>query len=573
MKTKLFLDFDNYYEKKKPSDSGLVVLNSSYNNIWSTNIYRYIQEHNKAYHEFEKYTSSLNQINQNLDSKKIYLYSYFFFPLSLWLESIDKLLAENKITLHSEIIFSSFSNNRKAFIFEAEGEVNRQFLYKGSYFLTSYIEDFLIFRGFKFIRKNKNRSVQSFISFYTRGLIFLNSKFFLILISKIFFQRREFGMNIKDKTIKNIILTRGIIQTNFIKGSYSSKPHKFFTLVSESSISPKKNFRLSRDIFKSMFYVEGYLSIKELIMEYLFTLQSYYYPERPIKANFYNVEINLSHILKETYIKDFFLKTYVFSIKRALEHIEKKRVMKIDKILCFDSLSPYSYYLKKILGRNIIQIQTTEIFARKYPKFNFADTYYFTNIFAYKAHLKVNNHLNTNFKLLNNIQYVNTNLKRKKQKNTFENITYFSQPIYYSEELELIKFLKSYCAKYSKIFRIKIHPRAIKNRYNEYKDFIVPENINALSEIQQTDLVITRNSSVGYDAWISNTPIVFFLNNSLSENGISFIPEDYPGLIKENISLEMLNQILPEIIKEFYNHSFQKYLNSVDDSVIDSMLD
>lgn len=560
MSTKLFIDFDGVYQNEKPCKDVFVITNK-YISEFTINVNSDRSIRNKALEEFEHYCTELSSHklfrNFEIDKNKVYLFNNFFFPLSQWLNEINKLLITNKININSKVEFSSFSNNLNVFLFEAEGERNRQFLYQSSYFLSSYILKYLQNKGFSKIHKGKNKTLQSYLSFYTRGPITLFAKTLQLLFYKLFVLKRNY--NIVNSNFEKPLIaisSRGIIQTQFISDFYKKAQKNLIMFINEPSSKPFRNLKEAKKNITTFYYSEGLIKFKDLFRE-AYVVMKGYLRKGNNTANFMSIPVNFFKIIPENNIFQFHMKTYALSVNNAINKLGVKSY--INKVVSFEMLSPFSYYLKVYTSLPVIQIQTTLMASQKSPNFIYSDKFYFYNKRTYEQMLQLDFLENNNIGYLQNIQYLGQAKQHQKKKIT--TITYFTQPIYQDEENDLIEFLKLYCAKYDKILQIKLHPRSEVPSINLKNTIIIDGILNSKDVISKTDLVITRTSSIGLDAWFANIPVVFFINGSYNERVGIFMPSDYSGVIEDQISIEEFNCKLPAIIDDFYNHSLHKELD------------
>ncbi len=176
---KLIIDLDGVYKANSP-EGGVIVLTNLYKAEWAIDINKETGRREDIFNMFEQLckevSTSGTPMNFDLKAVKIYWFNYFFFPVGQWFVVIEQLLADNKINSNTQVEFTSYSSNSKAFIFEAEGERNGQLLYKKSYFLSYYIREFLRVKGITSITNGKNYTLRSVISYYTRATIVLTAK-------------------------------------------------------------------------------------------------------------------------------------------------------------------------------------------------------------------------------------------------------------------------------------------------------------------------------------------------------------------------------------------------------------
>ena len=560
MSTKLFIDFDGVYQNKKPEKFVIVITNKYLSkDVINVNINTSIR--NKALKEFEHYFSGLpNNIfpkNFDLDKSKVHLFNNFFLPLSLWLNTIDELLLSNKISSDSEVEFSSYANNPNAFLFEAEGEINRKFLYNSSYYLSYYIKEHLKIKKITNVKKGRNKTLKSYISFYIRGPITIIVKSLQLLLYKIFFvKRKHYNSEIKQNKPPFIVISsRGIIQTQFISEFYQKTKRESVVLINESSSKPFRNLKAAKKNFDSFYYCEGLISLRQLFIEIFLAVQFYLFKDS-YSASFMELNIPISKIISELGVYKFHMKTYAHSVNNALNNLELKA--DVNKIISFEMLAPFSYYLKSFTRLPVIQIQTTLMTDQKGPNFIYSDCFYFYNRNTYKLMDSLKFLDENKIDYLQNVRYLG--LVKQPIKITIKTITYFMQPMYEDEENELMNFLKLYCDKYEKILQIKPHPRSKTPTLNSKSTIIIDSTIDSKNIVMNSDLVITRTSSIGQDAWFANVPVVFFINGSFNKNIGEFMPDDYLGLIRNDITIDEFHEKLPGILSDFYNHYLHKDL-------------
>ena len=147
-------------------------------------------------------------------------------------------------------------------------------------------------------------------------------------------------------------------------------------------------------------------------------------------------------------------------------------------------------------------------------------------------------------------------------------MTFFTQPIFINEELFMINFIKKWAADNNYKMSIKLHPRSKKAHYDSLKLPILNSDISSIEIIKNTDLVITRNSSIGLDSWLLNTPMIFLTYGQLKSDNISYIPKNYKGNFKNKPSNESLNKFIENLDSYFYKHPYLTSNNVDVESII-----
>ncbi len=145
-------------------------------------------------------------------------------------------------------------------------------------------------------------------------------------------------------------------------------------------------------------------------------------------------------------------------------------------------------------------------------------------------------------------------MERQPVRKEFKTLTYFAQPIYYDEENRLIAFLRDFCRITGMELKIKLHPRSPQPELEDIE--IIDGKVSSQAAILETDLVVTRYSSVGLDCWYLNVPVLFFVGDILKADSIGYIPENYLGTIRGEMKPEDLVIKLEQIVSDFYNHHY-----------------
>ncbi len=549
----LIIDLDGIYNDKAPANGSLVLTNL-YNKAWAINVYSFLTNRKGIFREFG--SLSFQQIEYPHEKSPMILFLSFFYPLGQWFMVIDQLEKEKKINKNTRIEFTSYSKNRNAFLFEAEGESNGQFLYKKSYFLSFYIKKFFESRGYGQFTIQSNKSIRSKIDFFLRNLIVVNLKFTLLIVSKFLTFKRAYGNLKLDKT-KNVYSSRALIQSQFAKSIFTLNADQNLLVVNESSTFPFRNLKYVKRNYEAFYYAEGLLTFNQFLKLYAKALKTYI-SNSTSTVNFFGIEIQEKHITKELAVFNLHMESYALSVRNALKKIHILEDRKVDKLISFEMLFPFVSFLKKFIHKDILQIQTASIFNDYHPNFIYGKKFYFTNEPDYVAFLNMDAENCARYDLLNNLKYFGVERKEVISAKELKKVVYFTQPIYLEEELEILHFLKSQFDKTDISFEIKLHPRSSQSDYNNMGFTFSDKLISSLDIIQYSDLVITRNSSIGVDAWSYNVPVLFFTNGTLKSDTMSYIPEDYSGNFVEFPHNDNLISKLQSIMEDFYTHSYHR---------------
>ncbi len=558
MYKKIFIDFDRVFETKKPSND-IIVLTNIYSNDWVENIKENNDFRNEIYKEFESFIERF-EVKSILKNKEFQmtLFNNFCYPLGQWITKIEQLKNENKIDLNTEVEFSSYSSNSKVFLIEAEGETNGGFLYKENFYLPYYINKYFKNKGFFKTKSFKKYKFKVTILYYIRIFIFVHALIFKQFFYWVLVRKRKYNLDDFGSNDFIVFTSRGIVQSQFISGFYKENKNKSLMIINELSMKPFVNLEFSKKKFDSFFYAEGYLSFKYLIKEYFLFIKKIFVEEiKEAPSCFYGVKVSSGQFIKELELLNVKYRLYGQSVKNGLNKF-KEEGRRIRKVLSFDMLDPYPYFLKSN-AIEVNQIQTTLMSSIRYPSFVYGEKFFFTSQKVYEKHAEINREDYLKYDLLNNLKYFE--LSKKKKIKEVKKIIYFCQPIYLEEEKKIIKFLQSFSTLNNICFYVKLHPRST------VPDFIGKEKIiegkaDSLTAMLEADLVVTRNSSIGLDAWYTNTPVLFFTYGVLTSNGVDYIPDNYLGNIKNEIIKDKLDvDYLKRIIENFYAHELHGDLN------------
>ena len=533
------------------SDNKLVLKND-YNRKKS------IQEYEKIFHK----TVFNFQNRIELEAFHTTISRSVFIPLAKWISIIDIAL-ENNFIRNSDIITIPISTKSPHIcVLEAEGESQGSFFYNSHYFLPYYIEQYLKNKGFNNIKVEVIKEVSYTVKRILRGFAFIHLKFIQQLIYK--FYNIVFISDNKEIN-ENIIATRGIIQTHFSKNILSLfKKGDYTIVVNESSIFPFRNLKYIKSLNTPFIYIEGNIPFWTTLNEYGKTLihfLKYSITRKKQMVSYLGLEIDVNRIITEVFIFKYYSETQGLALKQTLKNSNIRK-----NIFCFDMLTPQPYYVKKHNKNHFTaQIQTTLMAGIKQENFVFTDKFFFTDIETYNSHNKINSDFNKKFDVLQDLKYASLFSKEKVLK--VDTATFFTQPVFLNEEFELIKFLKQYCAKRNIKLKLKLHPRSSKKDYNHFNIEYIDSNIDSITAISISDLTLTRNSTIGLDSWKVNVPVLFFLSKSLTNDNISYIPDDYKGTFKELPSSQQLDNFIENMDVLFYDYNFLK----VDQRAIDAL--
>ena len=436
----LFIDFDKFY-LTRDIPQGYHVLASDYEKKGVISIPTYVKCRSSIMNEFDKIFNENTGLEKIFEVNKVILFLNFFYPLGQWLSAIDEFFGQEIENRQIKIVFSSFSNNPNVFLFEAEGEINKQFLYHKSFFLSYYIKNYLERDGFNAIKIIHDRTLQSRTFYFLRGLSVINFKLLQLLFYKIFVLKRDHIDKSDAPSEKVILSSRGVTHTQFMQGILGSIPKTTIAFINEGSARPYRNLNYCKKNKLKFFYCEGFLSFSQIFGSYLSSLKLYFRRQSKV-INFMGMKIDLNRLIAELGIFEFNMRSYAISVSNAKKRLECS--LELSKLMSFELLFPFSYYAKEQLKIKTIQIQTVAIFKERYPDFVFGDELWFSNSDDCEFHAENNLEGEKKYEILENLKYLG--LEKSVKKTQFKKFVYFSQPIFLCDEKKLLIYLKEFCS-------------------------------------------------------------------------------------------------------------------------------
>ncbi|WP_124980823.1 hypothetical protein [Nonlabens xiamenensis] len=475
-----------------------------------------------------------------------------FIPLGQWLTTIKYAIENNYITKEDSVIIQKSGKKINISMMEAEGESQTNFLYDYSFFLAPIVIQYLRLNGVNSIT-TKETSIFNSIKFYIRGLSFIHLKFFQQCIYKIFYWFHSRKCDTSQSEI--LFTTRGLIQSQFIKNIQQVFFHKKTAIFAvESSIFPFRNYRYLHWSKVDFSYGEGILPVYQIISDYIQIVKKFLSISllaAPTKCKFFGLSLNLNKCLADIAIYEYYCSTLGKALKHELKNNDKRKT-----IVCFDMLSPQPYYVKCLNpNQRVVQIQTTLMASLKQENYVFGDKFYFSDRETYNNHSIINHELVHVLDVLPDIKYsvIHDIEKIKNEKR----IIYFTQPIFQEDEGVIIQLLKEYSESSELDFMIKLHPRSRKAEYSTHNVPFVHDNADSIETIKMAEVVATRNSSIGYDAWKLDVPVLFFVNGKLKNTGIDYIPDEYQGTFKYLPSIQQISNFVDN--KQLYFHDYGRF--------------
>lgn len=557
----LILDFNELYRDSAP-ESDAIVLSSTYENDWTIDVRKFRSDIKDNVFE---YTNAWGNLCANVDpiykSTLLAVEASFFrsviSPISRWIEAINHCFETYEVI---GIVFTSYSANDKIFVYEAEGEINMYLLYKKHYYLPYYLHEFLKGKniGITFVKKVNVLSIN--FKFYLRNFLIAN----FIILKQILFKLITFKRNYATSSIKdvsNVFSSRAIVQTEFISNYQKANNASALLVINEQSFRLFKHLKYVKANNFSFLYAEGANTIKNLFS----IIATYFRKLNKLSSNndkaisYQGIDIKCNSFLKDLLVKELDYTFYSTSVKNVL----RKYVPVADnlRMISFEMFTPYAYYLKKNTALKTYQIQTTLIEPICNANFIGGDKFYFTNPIAFESFKAQNLHLADKLDCIAYLKYMG--IKRKEELSAeLKTMCYLTQPIDFDEEQEVIDFLEQYASQHNIRFIIKPHPRQKNIEYKMPGTLLADKFYNLEKLIDESDVVITRSSSVGLDAWLYGVPPVYIkLNKTLQAQSLFYAPNDYIGSVNSLSELETLLNNYEGLLHGFKQHKLYNELN------------
>jgi hypothetical protein len=487
-----------------------------------------------------EYESSLDDLLKGLTQEKAHVLNAFksqFFrsvitPIYKWVNGI-----EHAISLYSPKIidFGEIYESNYIFTYEAEGEVNRKWLYESNYFIPHLLLPYFIakYPKIKFIYKKKNSRKIAF-RFYLRNYIYLSMSHCVALLR---YSKKFFELSDKVEVRGKIgLLVRNSIQSEFALKLYDFFKNKYYLINYEQVTSVDKNSKYLKRKNKPFFDVSDNISLLQIVKDYSIGVVSLLKKTDIGELSLLGgtLKIPMDYALKDMRIRSLDFISYAKGVSNLKGH----------KIISFDMFTAHAHFVASAIGtQNVTQIQTTLISPKVETNFIAGRNFIFTDGVAYSEFLRLNKRFSSKVLVMDNPKFLigdkKNNLTAKQSK-----VVYFSQPFELDSEKGILIALKKILINNGLKLTIKLHPRQKKN------DYYFLDNVDfCTDEISVNDyyFAITRTSSIAIDCWASNMPIIFIRETITARNTeATYIPKGYIG------DLSCINDII-DIINNFYN--------------------
>ncbi|MBL7978392.1 MAG: hypothetical protein JNN12_08630 [Bacteroidetes Order II. Incertae sedis bacterium] len=581
MITKLILDFSYEYGAAQTAPH-IHILTSLYEGERVTNVKAFKPSKNQIDHYITEWSKLIKTTKEHpllqdtLIAAERTFYDAVISPFICWINAIHHILAQHpKI---DTISFAQYNNANQVFFIEAEGEANGSFLYKKYYYLPYYIHQYLQAQlpNIHIHIEKKTSKTKASLSFFMRGLIFLVAKLIQTIAYKLIIrERNNLQEGHQNQTIKSAILTRGIVQSQFIQEALKAYAPSLLILVSEQSFRPFVNYNLfkkSKDI--NSFYIESALPIRQLLI----LLKNVFYKKKLTRQK-YNLDslhiegisFKLKDFISELLVKEFDIQVYQESLAAAQQKLSRDLGLSFSKVITMEMMTSIPFYVKKVyMDKKVVQLQTTLMEPTYSPRFIFADQFVFTDRNTYEGFCKVNPQMESLFSCISWFKYLGIN--KKHLKSSVHKVVFFGQPYETENELKITAYLKELSHKLAFKLYIKPHPRQRGNPWNVPENRLIPNEVTIDQILADTDLAITRISSVGTDFWAYGVPCLFVKLSDFDRAAkLFYTPDDYEGILTDIANIRDKIEGIVDLQKSFIQHPLYKFFE-VDESAISGLI-
>tara|TARA_B110000211_G_scaffold206965_1_gene242425 strand:- start:4392 stop:6116 length:1725 start_codon:yes stop_codon:yes gene_type:complete len=489
-----------------------------------------------------------------IKSHESYVYRRIIKPILNWINTVDSII--NSSPALSTIELNSCVLGNEVFLYEAEGEVNRKVFYQSDFYIPVILINSLKKKhpNLKFvIKEKKSKRYNKIFSYYLRNIAF----FVLIFKTKISLAKNLTNISI-DKELKKetIFLVRSLSQANYLEGVIKHLDSCF--VFSSNQISQSNSIS---SVLKSKgirhLAIDSLISKSKVIKIGLKTIFNFIKPMKEVSINIDNyLKIPTKYIVKDIIVRGLDYACYQESIALAF----KRTHLSPRSLISCDPFSPHSYFLPRNMNFETKQLQVTLINPEIEANFIYTDKFLFHSKSLLDKVTTLNPELSEKLGYCPPFTSVLESKSELSCPKTVKNIVYFSQPIYEQEELLIINSLLSGCIERNIKFKIKPHPRQKIDNFSKLNCKLVDMTSSNSDTILESDIVITRNSSIGADCWAHNVPIIFIRHNDFMRSVESdYLPKGYIG------DLNKVEDIFPLIeSEEFYNefYNVREYLNN-----------
>lgn len=552
---KIILDFEGKYscpDKESTVISNSITTKAKNLRLVSNSSYpesKFAQEFSVNWKEIYTATES-RDLKLLLKSTESFFYRNTIIPIMKWISTLDAELSSGSI---KEIEFLQYYESERVFTYEAEGEISKQQLYKSSYFLPRLIRFYLErkYPDIKLIIRYRNHLVPK-TKFYVRNVLYVACCTFYNIYLRFLamFKDKVQQLSLTD----NILVVRSPVQAEFIHGMCKSDKNRYTVIASAQILKHKKlSIYLKENSIKHT-DATGSIGIFSLMKSAILTLSKLCsvkeYPTLRLLDG--NLDLPLKYVIKDLYCRQ--LDYLIFSESVSSFIIDSPN---IKNIYSFDMFTPHAHYLMSRDDQHLYQVQTTLISPKPEVEFIAKDGFIFTSKYSYEKFLEINEEKAKKVQLLPNLKYVGIS-EKSNLKDRVETITYFTQPYDFEDEIELLDFLSSYCAKNDIYLRIKYHPRQAVYEFDLDNVEVINQTTLFSDIVDSSDLIVTRKSSIGMDCWVHKVPVIFFRRTPDSKNvEADYLPSEYVGDISSFDELEFLIANYAILKKSFNMISFK----------------
>jgi hypothetical protein len=482
-----------------------------------------------------------------------------------WITAIDILLKKYQIT---ELVFSDYAYNFDYIpYYESEGEINAGIFYKKYDFIPRLL-----------VTKYKNRYNISIIKYHNSS--FLKCRIFVrryaLLCVKLFYGlfRKILSIFNKNKKICNskshgyltIMISRGVAHTDFMIEHVKQYKEDVLLSVGEGLFNYGKNINKVRSAgISNYFFENSYISIIDYFRAFFCVLKLLFYRNKgdyniTVSDFDFNFKSSIHEFIihhYESFLHQLFLDNLLSEIKRTSPDLKIA-------VITGEFYGPYSYVTGLACKKyNIPSFQLQNFICDIVQDVDFLNCDYI--LFYSKQELDKFSYyfpdLSNHFFYWGNIKLDLSNKNVRELKYSVLKIIYFSQPILFDQEEQLI--IESLISLRSDVdceIAIKVHPRDDLSRFMKYNNLEIKlyGGGAAMSDyIHDYNLAIIQTSAVGQQIILEGVPIVICqLSNFSLKIKPDFIVESYKGYIKNIKDIKLLVKEYPLLLEAFkkYRH-------------------
>ncbi|MEZ9713364.1 hypothetical protein AB4267_10835 [Vibrio cyclitrophicus] len=557
---KLIVDFLNEYTTGKSLRVGEYLISDNLSGpcVFNINANPEIDLNETFSVAWKDYILSLGDKGGGYKCYEAVVYRRCVRPFYLWVKAIEIAISEVRPDV---IVFNGYIGNGQVFLYEAEGEVNSKLLYETDFYIPFLLRKYVEknHSEVSIVVKSKKVRFKLFCSIIRNMAMFSSvilSKFACVIALK--FKKSRLRPNLEN--INKILIARNFAQSNYIKDFALKYKDDVILVSSEQNLKILTNDKYLTSIGLRHLIVEDYLKVTDIIQSSFYTLYEYFRIKSSLDIDLgKGVVIPTKLLIKEIVIRNFEFLLFNKGLSRLVEY----EGITVDTALSLDMFSPHSFYLKSGTKANkCYQIQTALISPLREADFIVSDRFYFNSIGLLEQMKTLNPTLSKKMGFLPVLKGISA-CRRKKIEKVIQ-VTYFTQPLLEREQRYLIDLLSSIFSESGVKLLVKPHPRQNITAIEKMGITVLSKELSFEEATKNSDLVITRTSSVGDDCWMLNIPVVFVRFDRIFSNvKADFIPDGYIGDVRNEQELrDVLTSNMDLFLNEYYILSEKKESNS-----------